>query len=134
MDRAGVERWIEGYRRAWSSDSPDEIAALFTEDAVYKPFPWPREAGGWRGREEIVAQWLEHGDSQNEWRFEHEIIAVDDDLAVIEGWTTYAEIDGEPKDLAYANLWVVRFAGDGRATHFTEWWIERPRGEAGADT
>jgi ketosteroid isomerase-like protein len=130
MDRAGVERWIEGYLRAWRSDAPEEIAVLFTDDAVYKPYPWPRDDPGWGGREAIIEQWIAHGDSQNEWSFEHEIVAVDGDRAVVEGWTTYSAIDGQPKDLAYANLWLVRFAADGRATHFAEWWIERPREEA----
>jgi ketosteroid isomerase-like protein len=129
MDRAGVERWIEGYQRAWSSDEPAEIAELFTEDATYKPHPWPRDESGWRGRDEIVARWIERGDSENEWQFEHQVIAVDGDTAVIEGWTRYTAIDGEPKDIWYANLWVVRFAADARASRFVEWWIERPREE-----
>jgi ketosteroid isomerase-like protein len=126
MDRAGVERWIEGYRKAWASDAPSDIAALFTEDATYSPFPWPRDREPWTGRDAIVANWIERGDSKLGWRFEHEVLAVEGDTAVIEGWTYYDATDEDPKD-AYANIWLLRFAEDGRARQFAEWWVQRPR-------
>ena len=112
MDRSGVERWIEAYRQAWASDDPQEVAALFTEDAAYSPYPWPRGENLWRGRDQIVGKWLSRGDSKIGWRFEHEILAVEGDTAVIEGWTSYDRGEGEPWDEAYANIWVVDFAPD----------------------
>jgi len=55
----------------------------------------------------------------------HEILAVEGDTAVIQGWTSYGPRDGDPpKD--YANIWLVRFADDGRASRFAELWVERP--------
>jgi ketosteroid isomerase-like protein len=126
MDRAGVERWIEGYRRAWASDDAADIGALFTEDATYSPFPWPREENLWRGRDTIVEKWIGHGDSKTDWRFSYEILAVDGDTAVVEGWTDYDRGDGDPWAEQYANLWVIRFAPDGRARSFREWWVQRP--------
>lgn len=126
MDRTAVEAWIDAYRRAWSSDDPAEIAALFTEDVSYSPFPWPRDGRAWRGRDLVVRKWIERGDSKATWRFEHEILAVDGDTAVIEGWTYYGPTDETPYEDAYANIWVVRFADDGRARSFAEWWVQRP--------
>jgi len=126
LDRADVERWIDAYRRAWASDDAADIAALFTEDATYKPYPWRREAVGWQGRGEIIARWMEHGDAKIGWRFEHETLAVDGDTAVIEGWTYYDRGEGAPWDEAYANIWLVRFATDGRARQFKEWWVQKP--------
>jgi uncharacterized protein (TIGR02246 family) len=126
MERADVERWIEGYRRAWASDAPDEIAELFTDDATYSPFPWPRAQGDWKGRDEIVAKWIERGESGADWRFDHEILAVEDDTAVIAGKTYYGATKDEPED-AYANVFLVRFAPDGRAREFAEWDVQRPR-------
>lgn len=127
MDRTDVERWLDGYLRAWRSDDPGEIAALFTEDAIYSPFPWPR--GGdryWRGRDLIVEKWIGHGDSKVDWRFQHEILAVEGDTAVVQGWTFYPPTETEP-ETAYANIWLLRFADDGRAREFAEWDVERPR-------
>lgn len=125
MDRTDVERWIEGYRRAWASDATDEIAALFTEDATYSPFPWPPDRA-WRGRDAIVEGWQGHGDSKLGWRFEHEILAVDGDVAVIKGRTFYDRTGDTPYEDAYANIWVVRLTDDGRASSFEEWWVQRP--------
>jgi ketosteroid isomerase-like protein len=122
VDRAGVERWIEAYRQAWKTDDPEDIAALFTEDATYSPFPWPREKNRWEGRDTIVQRWIGHGDSKLSWRFEHDVLAVDGDAAVVEGWTDY-------DDEAFANVWLIRFADDGRAREFREWWVQKPAGD-----
>jgi ketosteroid isomerase-like protein len=126
MDRMGVERWIESYRRAWETDDASDVASLFTDDATYKPYPWPRERVGWQGRDEIVEKWIGRGDSKIGWRFEHEILAVEGDTAVVEGWTSYDRGEGEPWDEAYANVWLIRFAEDGRARQFIEWWVQKP--------
>lgn len=126
MDRPGVERWIEAYRKAWQSDDPQDVAALFTEDATYSPYPWPRDREPWTGRDAIVRNWIERGDSGIGWRFEHAILAVEGDTAVIEGWTSYDRGEGEPWSEQYANVWLVRFAEDGRARQFVEWWVQKP--------
>ncbi|HET6744752.1 MAG TPA: nuclear transport factor 2 family protein [Candidatus Limnocylindria bacterium] len=131
MDRAGVERWIEAYRKAWTTDATEDIEALFTEDVTYSPYPWPREQNRWRGRDAVVRKWQGHGDSQVGWRFEHDILAVEDDTAVIQGWTAYDRGEGEPWEEAFANIWLVRFADDGRAREFAEWWVQKPTKDEG---
>lgn len=54
-----IESWIAAYERAWASDDPQDIAALFTEDAEYFTAPYrdaitPRDAivEWWRAEEE----------------------------------------------------------------------------------
>jgi hypothetical protein len=50
-------------------------------------------------------------------------------VAVVQGETAYH--DEPPR--TYSNLWVIRLAGDGRCSQFTEWWMEQPaRGGGGA--
>jgi ketosteroid isomerase-like protein len=126
MDRSAVEAWVAAYRHAWMTDDPDDIGALCTDDATYSPYPWPRDRRPWTGREEIVEKWVSHGDSKIGWRFEHEVLAVEGDTAVIEGWTEYDRGEGAPWEEAFANIWVVRFADDGRARSFAEWWVQKP--------
>ena len=126
MDRQGVERWIESYRKAWGSDAPEDIAALFTEEVTYSPYPWPRGENRWVGRDAVIAKWIGRGDSKIGWRFDHEILAVEGYTAIIEGWTYYDRGEGEAWDEAYANVWLVRFAPDGRAREFAEWWVQKP--------
>src|SRR5690349_4187396 len=123
MDHAKVEEWLAGYLRAWRSDEPAAIAGLFTEGAAYYTGPFDEP---WTGRVGIVAGWLGRGDSQNEWTFRHEILAVEGPVAVVRGWTTYAAT-AETPEIEYSNIWVVHFAEDGRAREFREWWVERAR-------
>ncbi len=113
---ADAERWLDGYRRAWTSNDPDDIRAVFTGDAEYRNDPWTEPV---RGHEAIVASWLERADEPGTWTFEGRVIGADGRLAFIEGETRYTS------GTTYSNLWVVSLADDGRATRFTEWWMDQ---------
>ena len=98
----------------------DELAGLFTEDAVYDP----QTAGGeWEGIEEIVARWQEVDDDEDNWDFEWLPLVETDDLAIVTARTRYFE-----PELSYRNLFIIRFADDGRCSDFTEWYIEEEPG------
>jgi len=118
-DREALSLWTEGYVRAWESNDPVEIAALFTGDARY--FPEPHEAP-WEGRDTIVREWLEHKDEPGDHTFRWDVLAVDGDLGFVRGWTTYLR---DPPT-RYGNLWVARLEDDGRANEFVEWWGRVP--------
>jgi hypothetical protein len=125
MTRADFEQWLERYRAAWTTDDPQQIGDLFTEEATYSPWPFSKP---WEGREAIVAKWIERGDSKDPWRFESDLLAVEGDTGVVKGLTTYPAHDDEAED-AYSNIWVIRLEPDGRARSFAEWWIQRPKPE-----
>ena len=112
-----IEKWVNAYRAAWESNDSDDIRALFTEDASYLTAPF-REP--WRGHDEIVAGWLDARDEPGETTFEWRVLAQTDELAFVQGETAYRD------DETYSNLWVIALDADGRATSFTEWWMEQP--------
>lgn len=109
-----IETWIERYLRAWETNDPDDIRALFTEDATYLTAPYRQP---WRGREGIVEGWLGRPDVAGNWTFTWRPIARDGDLHVVQGRTEYRS-----EAAAYANLWLIRLDGD-RCSAFTEWWM-----------
>jgi hypothetical protein len=111
-----LTRWMEGYLRAWTSNAPDDIRALFTEDARYLTDPW-RE--GVRGQDAIVEDWTTRGDEQGTWEFSWSPVAVTEDVAVVQGETRYAS------GTNYSNLWIIRLDPDGRAREFTEYWMDQ---------
>lgn len=117
-DATTVTAWMNDYQRAWNSNEPDDIRALFTDDAEYRfePFSEPRA-----GSDAIVEAWLEGKDEPGDHTFSWTLLGIDGDVAFVEGDTAYARGDH------YANLWVIRFAEDGRAGSFTEWYMERPK-------
>ena len=111
-----LNSWMDAYVLAWSTNQADDIAALFTEDAVYDP----QTAGGeWDGLAEIIARWQEADDDEENWEFEWQPLVATDDLAVVTGRTRYLE-----PPISYRNLFVIRFREDGRCYDFTEWYIE----------
>jgi hypothetical protein len=73
-----------------------------------------------RGRDAIIADWIERGDVPDTWRFEFEVVCADDSLGVV---STRIDYFVEKKE--YRTVWVIRFDTEGRATAFTEWWMER---------
>lgn len=118
MNLDDVDRWIEGYVRAWTTNDTADIGALFTDDAEYRTEPW---AEPWAGRDAIVAGWLDAKDDPGTWTFRSEPLALAGDTAFVRAWTDYT--DGTPR--RYHNLWVIRFSGDGRAASFTEWFMKQ---------
>ena len=117
--RDELAAWILRYVRCWTSNAPDDIGALFADDARYFTAPF-REP--WEGRDTIVKQWLEHADEPGTWSFQFEILGVDGRVGFVQGWTEYR--DG-PR---YANLWVIRLNDAGQCEEFTEWWMKPSNG------
>nr|BFE56798.1 hypothetical protein GCM10020063_013240 [Dactylosporangium thailandense] len=114
-DLEAVTGWVEGYLRAWGSNEPAEIGALFAEDAAYYPAPY---AEPWRGRDAIVAAWLEHRDARGEWDFSWFPVTVSPELSIVQGVTGYGA-------KTYSNLWLLRLDTVGQCREFTEWWMEQ---------
>lgn len=111
-----LEAWITDYRRAWESNEPDDIRALFTEDAEYRTDPW---VVPWRGHEEIVAGWRKKRDAPGSTAFEWSELVATPDVSIIQGTTVYR--DGP----TYSNLWVIKLTSEGLAREFTEWWMDQ---------
>jgi uncharacterized protein (TIGR02246 family) len=117
MDEGVLRRWVEGYVRAWNSNDPHDIEALFNEDARYFTEPYAKP---WRGRDEIVRSWLEIRDEPGQTEFRYDVLTVGGDLGIIKGSTTYKD---PPKE--YSNLWEIRLDSEGRAKEFVEWWMKK---------
>lgn len=113
MDRAAVEKWIAGYEQAWRSAGTDRLAELFTPDGSYLPSPWRQPI---EGVEAIARFWDSEREGPDEqFTVQPEVLAVDGDVAV-------ARVDVDYTGGSdWRNLWVLRFAPDGRCTAFEEW-------------
>jgi hypothetical protein len=119
MDRADVMRWVADYERAWREGDPSGVARLFTESASYRvsPYAEPRV-----GHAEIQEFWRD--DEGRTFSVTAEPVAVDGRDAVVRLQVRYVE----PIAQEYRDLWVLRFAPDGRVEDFEEWayWPGRP--------
>jgi len=122
VDRDQVAAWVAAYERAWRAPGTDALANVFTTGAIYLQGPYEQPA---RGLAAIARMWEGERDGPDElFEMTSEIIAVDGDTAVVRVEVRY----GYPAPQEYRDLWVMRFAADGRCAAFEEWpfWPGQP--------
>ena len=112
MERGAVMTWVHGYERAWRDGDLEAVADLFTEDARYRPSPYePSQVG----HAAIRSFWLD--DAGKVFTVRAEPVAVEGRDAVVRLEVRY----GDPVRQEYRDLWILRFADDGRVEDFEEW-------------
>jgi ketosteroid isomerase-like protein len=122
MNRADVQAWLDRYVEAWRTNDRSEVQSLFTDDATYGYRPWDSDEHTLRGRDAIVASWLEEPDEPGSWDAHYEPFAIEDDRAVALGWSRYAA-SGDQRERLYHNAYVLEFAPDGRCRSFHEFYM-----------
>jgi ketosteroid isomerase-like protein len=111
--RTRVERWVADYETAWRTAGTEPVRDLFTPDATYLPSPWATRVDG---IEAIVRFWDKGRDGPDEeFTMTTEVVAADATTGVVRAQVDYA--DGN----RWRDLWVIRFADDGRCRAFEEW-------------
>ena len=120
-----MAQWLTDYVDAWRTYDRAAIAALFSEDAVYRFHPWDKGDATVRGREAIVSNWLEEPDATGSWTAEYRPWAIDGDRAVAAGVSRYLAGDGATLEREYHNVVLCRFDDEGRCSEFTELYMRR---------
>jgi ketosteroid isomerase-like protein len=115
VDRKRVDGWIAAYEQAWRTPGTDPLVTLFTEDASYRQGPYWTPVVGLPA---IARMWEEQRKGPDEvFQMTSEIVAVEGNTAVVRLEVRY----GDPVDQEYRDLWIMRFAEDGRCRSFEEW-------------
>jgi ketosteroid isomerase-like protein len=131
VDRADVDRWLDAYVEAWKTYDRERITALFADDVEYRYHPYDEPING---RAAVVASWLgevesdgaSSRDEPGTYDASYQTIAVDGDVAIATGISTYLTGPGGPVERVFDNCFVLRFDATGRCRAFTEWFMERP--------
>jgi ketosteroid isomerase-like protein len=114
-DWATVSRWLAGYEAAWRTPGTEDLAELFTADAIYLQSPYEQAVNGLPA---IERMWEAEREGPGEvFTLTAEILAVDGPTAVVRAEVRY----GNPPSQEYRDLWVIRLADDGHCTWFEEW-------------
>jgi ketosteroid isomerase-like protein len=107
--------WVASYERAWRSPGTGALADIFTPDATYSQGPYREPVVGLAA---IGKMWDATRDGPDEvFTMNSELVAVDGDTAVVRVEVRY----GDPLEQEYRDLWVMRFAEDGRCRAYEEW-------------
>ncbi len=114
-----VMRWVAGHEKAWREGDAAAVQRLFTDDARYRPSPYDDANVG---HDAIKAFWFD--DEGEAFTMSASPVAVEGDAAVVRVLVRY----GDPVRQEYLDLWVIRFADDGRVDDFEEWayWPGKP--------
>ena len=131
MDRTDAQAWLDRYVAAWLSYEAEDIASLFTEDVLYRYHPYDDPIVG---REAVVASWLGEAhsdgastrDAPGTYAAQYEPVAVDGEIVVATGTSSYRERLEGPIVRVYHNCFVMRFDAEGRCQEFTEYYIRHP--------
>jgi ketosteroid isomerase-like protein len=122
MDRKQVTGWVAAYEHAWRTPGTEVLATIFTADASYLQGPYQKPLIGLPA---IAGMWEDERDGPGEvFQMTNEVVAVEGDTAVARVEVRY----GDPVDQEYRDLWIMRFAEDGRCISFEEWpfWPAQP--------
>jgi hypothetical protein len=121
VDRDRVAAWVDAYERAWRAPGVAGLVDIFTPEAVYLQGPYREPVVGLPA---ISRMWDAQRDGPDEiFSMSSTVVAVDGSIAVIRVAVTY----GDPVESEWLDLWVTRFAADGRCEHFEEWPIAPDR-------
>jgi ketosteroid isomerase-like protein len=118
-----VAAWLSGYTQAWLSYDAEMIGGLFSEDAEYRYHPHDEPLVG---RKAIIASWLADADEPGTYEGSYRPVAVDGDIAVAVGTSSYRDTPGGEIVRVYDNCFLLRFDKAGRCAEFTEWYVKRP--------
>jgi ketosteroid isomerase-like protein len=126
VDRASVARWIEEYEAVWRAPGTEALAGIFTPDATYLQGPYEEPVTGLPA---IGRMWEAEREGPDEaFQMASDIIAVEGATAVVRVEVRY----GDPVTEEWRDLWLVRFAADGRCARFEEWPFAPKRPQARA--
>jgi len=120
--REDVANWLDRYVAAWKSGERGDIEALFAPDARYRYHAYDEPLVGPAA---ITDSWLDDPDEPGTFDASYACLTADGDAAVAVGTSTYFRADGEV-DRVYDNVFLLRFAPDGRCAEFTECYVKRP--------
>jgi ketosteroid isomerase-like protein len=121
IDETRIRDWLAAYRHAWSTDDPDEIATLFSEDVRYFTAPYREPLDGIAS---VSGYWLGEHEGEIPWSFEYQVVAQEGDLFVVRAVTTYPEgTSAAEGPETFHNLWLVRLDEDDRASEFVEYFM-----------
>lgn len=118
MDMEGFQSWLESYGRAWESHDPQLFADLFTDNASYYANPFSEPLSG---RSALRDYWSNIIRTQEQTRFNYEVLAITQDRGIAHWWTSFVHISSKTK-VKMDGIFIVSFNGENRCRVFKQWW------------
>ena len=115
VDRDQLADWVAAYEQAWRTPGTEGLAKLFAANATYRTAPDEEPYGGLA---QISALWEREREGHDEvFTMNSQIVAVEGDTGVVRVHVRY----GDPLEVAYQDLWIIRLDTACRCAAFEEW-------------
>ena len=118
MDRESFRQWLASYGSAWTSRDPSRAASLYAEDATYQLTPFDEPL---RGRAAIYDYWKGVTSTEENIRFDHQILAVTEEFGIARWCASFVRI---PPGLntKLDGIFVISLDRSGRCQSLRESW------------
>jgi hypothetical protein len=118
MDMEGFRSWLESYGRAWESRDPQIFVDLFADDASYYVNPFSELISG---RSALRDYWSNIISSQEQARFDYEVLAITQDSGIAHWWTSFVYVSSKTK-VKLDGIFVVSLISENRCKVLRQWW------------
>jgi hypothetical protein len=118
MDREIFNNWLTAYGQAWIARDPQAATSLFADDATYQVTPFDEP---FRGRAAIYDYWLGVTKTEDNIRFDYEILAVTPQHGVARWWASFVRVP--PRlETKLDGIFLISLDSEGRCHSLREWW------------
>ena len=119
MNRQQFEDWLTNYGKAWEEGDSDSVIKLFSEDVEYYETPFDIPLKGYR---EVYTYWKEGADeTQEDVRFEYEIICINDNSGYAEWQASFRRVP-LGSNVKINGILSCEFDDRNKCRIFREWW------------
>jgi len=117
-ERAPFKSWLDAYGKAWESRNAEAAAALYTEDCTYQVTPFLEPM---RGRKAILEYWLGVARTEENVRFEYEILVSNAEINIAR-WSASFVIVPQGLQTKLDGIFLISLDEEGRCKSLREWW------------
>jgi len=117
-----LSEWLRRYFHAWVTNDPAEVAALFSEDAVYYYSPFKEPS---RGRTDIVEKWVSDPEGQSDITTQFETLAVEGNLGIAHWNVKFRSHAGKTRRNEADGILLLHFNSELECTEHREWFSHR---------
>jgi len=110
--------WLDSYGRAWESRDIQSFKGLFTDDATYHANPFSEPICGYAAILDYLSNVM---CSQDQIKFNHEVLAITQDFGIARWWASFVHISSKTK-VKLDGIFVVSLDAEKRCKDLKQWW------------
>ena len=126
MNLHTFQMWLDAYKDAWEHRDPQAAATIFAANATYRETPFDEPM---QGRQAIFQYWSDVTRSQEQVKFDYEILAVAEGRGIARWRASFRRV-ASTAHVRLDGIFIVYVNEETVCTRFEEWWhMQEKEGE-----